>query len=844
MADLENSELGQEVQRLLQQANKELARFGMVTSSTAKKLKQAVKSNEAALKANTKSVDTNTKKLSTSGASIAKAASEVGTFANSLRKNRDDFRSLNPAIRMTGAALGKAGKAIGDGTSAIGEAISGIGAAGSKLGKITGIAGSAMSLLGKGLSGASQAASELATQFGEFATGELQTVVESFRKIGTVGAIGEKGMTGMYEQAIEAGMSITQFSEAINANGQRLALAYGNTADAAAAMGKLGKDSMGFREEMLKLGYTVADQRKFQMAFMEQNQLLGIADAKDSQALAKASRDYLEELDTLSRVTGKSKDELQKKLDDDMRNTRYQASLAAVQAEGGDEARKQMQMFMTSMEAAVGPDLAKGLKDGIFNNATGASQEAAVAFGGNFQDITQAVAKGQMTAGQAQAEMLKRLNETMGGRVGLAQAGRIAGTNSAMDKGIAAWLKTRNSINQLSTSYEAAGEAQQGAMNATDKNTQSVVDANLAMQDMAISMDKIVKDKVLPVAAQSIKTFTTTLNEAVDAMTEALGLNGPGGTGAKQAQFGSSEVDAAISGAVGGSGGGGGGGGGGGAPITTGTTQQVLDTIKQKESGGNYQAQAKGSSASGAYQFTDSTWQGLTKKHGIGQEFARAKDAPPEIQDMIAKLHAENFMKQAGGDIAGVAKGWYTGNIHGKMSASALAANRGMTADMYAADFQKKFEAQGAKNPTLYASNMPAGRPGSPSANLRDKAYAQEVARLDAQGANAEQKLAAARARSKEARMQAQMVQPGVEVTAANGGTFSGPTSGYAATLHGDEAVVPLPNGRSIPVETKGGGSDDQTLQLMMAQSSKLEQLAKIMSQSASTSEKLLKASV
>jgi len=35
----------------------------------------------------------------------------------------------------------------------------------------------------------------------------------------------------------------------------------------------------------------------------------------------------------------------------------------------------------------------------------------------------------------------------------------------------------------------------------------------------------------------------------------------------------------------------------------------------------------------------------------------------------------------------------------------------------------------------------------------------------------------------------------------ADGGIASGPISGFAATLHGTEAVVPLPNGRSIPVE-------------------------------------------
>jgi lysozyme len=42
-------------------------------------------------------------------------------------------------------------------------------------------------------------------------------------------------------------------------------------------------------------------------------------------------------------------------------------------------------------------------------------------------------------------------------------------------------------------------------------------------------------------------------------------------------------------------------------------------------------------------------------------------------------------------------------------------------------------------------------------------------------------------------------------MSAANGGVLSGPAGGYAATLHGNEAVVPLPGKQSgIPVQTDG----------------------------------------
>jgi hypothetical protein len=40
----------------------------------------------------------------------------------------------------------------------------------------------------------------------------------------------------------------------------------------------------------------------------------------------------------------------------------------------------------------------------------------------------------------------------------------------------------------------------------------------------------------------------------------------------------------------------------------------------------------------------------------------------------------------------------------------------------------------------------------------------------------------------------------------SHGGIADGPNSGYGAILHGREAVVPLPNGRAIPVDIAGGG--------------------------------------
>lgn len=128
-----------------------------------------------------------------------------------------------------------------------------------------------------------------------------------------------------------------------------------------------------------------------------------------------------------------------------------------------------------------------------------------------------------------------------------------------------------------------------------------------------------------------------------------------------------------------------------GVNAPAGSTQAILETLKSKESGGNYSAQSSSSSASGAYQFIDSTWQQQAAAAGVGTEYARAVDAPPAVQDAVAANYVNEILAKNNNDIAAVAKTWYTGNAAGKMSAEALARNNGLTGDMYASDWLAKY---------------------------------------------------------------------------------------------------------------------------------------------------------
>jgi hypothetical protein len=261
-------------------------------------------------------------------------------------------------------------------------------------------------------------------------------------------------------------------------------------------------------------------------------------------------------------------------------------------------------------------------------------------------------------------------------------------------------------------------------------------------------------------------------------------------------------------------------------PTGPGGTSQILETIKKRESGGDYKAKAKGSSASGAYQFTDGTWQSLTKKYKVGEIFKSARDAPPEIQDLVASKYVDDILQEAGGDVSKVPLKWYTGNIQGKMSSEALAANNGLTPQMYQQKWMTDYGRVGAE----MASRMGSGDIASIGKMLQGQGFRvdehpafggvtpgvhkgaghAEGRAIDVNvvsGDDSKDPVAAAKLDSLSQQLSS---NPNLKVlwktdghfdhmhietkklTAARGGVFSGPRSGYPVQMHGTEMVAPL----------------------------------------------------
>jgi hypothetical protein len=561
---------------------------------------------------------------------------------------------------------------------------------------------SKLGILGKGLGLIATGVAEAA----KVALSQLDFLAENYNAMGSASATATDGIEGLSRQFDALGnYGLPAFTKAVKINSLGLNVFKGTAAEGAEALSKIaGALTQGkTAERFIRIGMSLDEVGDTTTSFIANYSRLGLLQGSTTEELTKKTQNYIEEVDKIARLTGQTRAQQQDEQAKTLADARSRAELSQMRARGETVAAGQLEQLMKAFDAATNSAV-RATATGI--PLTKQAQSFGVFTRDEIRQTVLAVKRGEINAVEGTARINKALAQgaqTFGKQISYAgdifEGAAIAGFDAESRELALIELRQKAEYRGLSDAQIVEKEQAKTASSANEA-TKKYASATLAASGANKDLQRLGM-KLAITATPAIDAFANALNRATNYVNKKFGL--------------SSSASSAS-----------------GADV-----DRILSTIRTRESGGDYSIQNPDpkSTASGAYQFIDSTWQGLTKKYGIGQEFGRAKLAPKEIQDAIAKAYVNDILKQAGGDVSKVPLAWYTGNIQGKMSASALNANKGQTAEAYQSKWMSEYSgSQTPSGPTggykPYMSGMNPSSAGAETTAQGNQAASQQQSQM------------------------------------------------------------------------------------------------------------------
>jgi hypothetical protein len=773
------------------------------------------------------------------------------------------------------------------------------------------------------------------------------SLYKGYQGLAKSGGAASDGMTGLFKDAKKLGLGLNELDSLVSLVGENsadFARFAGSVSEGRKRFAELGEAMKPQREAMIRMGMMPQEINEGMAGYLRTQTRLGNAQSMTTTQLAQGAREYLKEQDALTKITGQSVKETEKKREAALMEEQFASKIRQLQLSGQTEAAERL-MKLNDAASAVSEEMGRGFRALSTGNLTNAdAQKLYLSTQGQALTDVNAVIGGTKTPMQALDSTAKRIGET-NDRIGvslgllgandktfiavgearkiqLAQEQGFVKQKEKADADYAARLK--GGTDPVLDSAAKLRESQIQANEATNNFIfKGIVPATNAMIEVAKATAKAANlmDKFTPGGSKITQKDVGTAGETVG----ALGAGVAGGI--KGATMGAvlGPIGAAVGALIGSA------AGvylGGAAGKKIGEVGAAAAGVPEAASGGllsgpdsGYMAMLhgtelvipehmlKGGMSTGGATGSDTKMQDLHKEmlkdtealaKITDQDLTRAREftrinlkltdlKTDLIEDEIELLEEQNKMladiekiytETMGPEAAKTAVKAFKQSMRGNMGGlggmgsmgsapGSAGAERGpgaasevegarnseptagaadvlkftgksgsasafeglnerlkksviLAAEEYYAATGNKMQVNSAKRDSadqhrLWEETVAAGRPGQgpsgmpvarPGHSPHEKGLAVDIQNyMDSQ---------AVAALNRQGLSQKVPGDP-VHFSFADGGVASGPTSGYMAELHGPEAVVPLPDGKTIPVRIEGGDFGDSKYKEDMA---------------------------
>jgi hypothetical protein len=694
------------------------------------------------------------KNLGGFAATLALTATSVAVgFAKNFNDNAANPIAVGAALLNTSIDLLGAGLKIGV------EAVSAFG--GALVGAIPLIGGG----LQRGVDGMAAVAKEvidLSTTVlkagNEMMSAEFQMTTKVMADFAKSGASFAGGMTEMRQVANESGIGIEQFGKVISSSRESIVGMGLSVTEAthklSRGMGALtttfGKSGVKLRDEMLALGYSYEQQGELMASYAANQRTAGRLKNMTDTELAQGTAQYAKDLKVLADITGK-----------DAKKAMEDAQAASLQSDIMAQLKPEEKEKFIKAYAAM-PDYAKkgflqyvssggqAISDATTNVIMNQNSKVEDLIKGTFDSVKDS----SKSATQVQNETLKRasaagesqraLNASQGNAIAYANqmAGGLSEFATAMNQVSASALYNADAVDASATATEKNAQTQDPVTKGFVKATDAVVAFQMKMANLATELMPLYATAIGDATAKTATIVTAAMQLASGKITmkqfgDMMGMPGADGTAKK-------------------------------------TKIDRLKEEREKNEDALAESQAKLPSGRGLLSKAAGTDFSVADTYAgpeVAAEIKARKEALKKSEELEEKVNAAKLAYTHG-----------LQDVLGSLRDHATEEDKQAATLKFNQEFIKKSQAE---DPTSKANMLETKRYNP----VNIKGTAEYFA------------LPTAKPTTPDATTGVPTPNTAKETGQAKGGVSVGPTSGYHELLHGTEAVVPLPDNKSIPVK-------------------------------------------
>jgi predicted chitinase len=742
---------------------------------------------------------------------------DILRFGRASDETRKQLMDLSVGVKGTTEGLTRNFKALGtSGISLAKELNAGvvgasvfndsIGSVSNALGDLVGLipyVGGALKTLVKGASEYTQAVNKQADQ-----------LYSTYKQMGAIGAAGAGGMQSVYDNLKKLNLGVNElsdFASLVGENAQTLA-SFGKTVGS--GLDEFANISNAIQQsdvgaEFRDMGISVMEINKGIAGYTKMQNLVGGRQKMTTDQLIAASQDYIREVDLLAKITGKNRAEQEASKESAMAEERYAAYKYELdqRAKMGDEAAKAQLATVEGTQIML-DKMAPETRKGFLNILSGTldTPEAAKLLM-TMPNAAAIAGKQTFTQAEFQAAALKDITSNLqGGGLQLAKMG----SNNDTFLSIQEQMKLKAHLEGATYDERlAAAKTGQKLTDQATKNMGKIEDANRTSRD---NLNDLVNAGIEPVTA-GMKGLANATDATITAMTKMAGMAGVTVKKRDAAPAAASAPPAAPTPS-------------GAAPRANISGQLKDDLLSRLSSSGITDKKAQ---ANVLAQFDAESGGNTGAQEKLGYSAKRLLEVfPKKFKD----LQDAESVASAGQEAIG--NRIYGGRMGNAADEGFKYRGRGLV-QLTGKDNYKKFgELLGidlVKDPDLAATPEIA------------KAIAVEYVKQKQQSGTDLTNIADLGKAIGYAGGQAETAKRANIATAymAGGGVIKATPGGVdlvAGEAGQNEAIVPLPDGRSIPVQMQGA---DQQTGIMAEQLARLDDIMRVLQNQLGVSEKILK---